>query len=144
MGLPHTGSRTVVVLLACLKRGAWDMSERYKEEIEEILQGQTGRLEGKASKRRGAFWGRLGRGSALSLLRPGRVLAASLVLLLLGFVVRGPHAIFLWLGLLAFITAYAMFFVRWGSKPEKRWRGRAVDDRGRGSWSARLRRRFPF
>jgi len=118
------------------------MPERYKEEIDEILQQKTGQLDGRASKRRAGVWSRVGRIRALSFLTPGKVLAASSALLLLGFIVRGPHAILLWAGLLAFITAYAMFFLRWGSRPEKRWRGRPADDRTGKRWSSKLRRKF--
>jgi hypothetical protein len=50
--------------------------------------------------------------------------------------------ILFWIGLLAFIVAYAMFFVRWGSKTEQRWRGRPIQQTSAPSFLIRVRRRF--
>ena len=127
------------------------MSNRYQREIEEILQ-QAGEL-GTGKGRRG------GRRGLLSLLRgymaqaiggrnlsitPGRVMLVAVALLLSALIMTsaipglvGPLA---WAGLLLFIVGYAMFFIR-RKGPEKRWRGRRVDD-GEDSWLERLRRKI--
>lgn len=119
------------------------MPEKYQEEIEAILQQHSGGPEGKGSKRRSNPLGKLGGRGVLGFITPGRVLLASLAMLLVGFILRGSLTILMWIGILVFIVSYAMFFVRWGNKPERRWRGRPIEDRrSRTSWRARFRRRF--
>ncbi|MSQ12217.1 MAG: hypothetical protein EXR48_05980 [Dehalococcoidia bacterium] len=136
------------------------MPERYKQEIEDILAQNTNKPDDgpKAGGRRKAPL--LGP-RARRVRSPGKVLVASLVLLLVGLLVRGiapgPMTVLFWMGLALFIAAYAMFFVRWGRGGEQQywrgskvqdehWRGRRVQDvRGKGQgqgWVAHLRRRF--
>ncbi|MSQ13987.1 MAG: hypothetical protein EXR47_07665 [Dehalococcoidia bacterium] len=119
------------------------MPEKYQEEIEAILHQHSGSPEGKEPKRGSNPLGKLGERSVLGFITPGRVLLASLALLLVGFVLRGSLTILMWIGILVFIISYAMFFVRWGAKPQKRWRGRPVKDRRlRTDWRVRFRSRF--
>ena len=126
------------------------MAERYKKEIEEILQ-QAGDLG--SGGPRGAkpnflrlVWLQLVQslGGKTWSLRPGRVMLVAVVLLLSALLVRpavpgivGPLA---WGGLILFIVGYAMFFIR-PPKTDKRWRGQSIDYSG-DSWWSRLRRKI--
>ena len=122
------------------------MPEKYRQEIEDILEQQAGKLAGKGpSKGRGVGKARFGAGF-WRLFSPGRLLLASVALLVSFLVVRqfapGVINVLFWVGLVAFIAAYAMFFVRWGSNEEKRWRGRPLEDRRRFGLLSRLRRKL--
>ena len=129
------------------------MPERYKEEIEDILQ-QAGEL-GSGKRARGSqtsllrlVWLHTAQslgGRAWSL-RPGRVMLVGLSLLvsalIVGMFLPGFTAPLAWAGFILFIVAYAMFFVRPPKlSGEKRWRGQPIDY-GSGSWWDRLRRRI--
>ena len=124
------------------------MTKKYQREIEEILK-QAGGLKG-LGRGRGPRYGiwqlawlyvrRLldARRGAFS---AGRLMLVAGCLLLFALIVRalvpglvGPLAV---AGLLLFVVAYAMFFLK-PSKIEKRWRGQALDDGG-DSWWSRLR-----
>ncbi len=115
------------------------MPEKYKEEIEEILR-RTDEVPPapharEAEKRpvdlaqpphpahrpsRGSVW----RWPALS---PGKILLAGLVLLLVGAFWKG---LLIWVGLVVLVLAYLLFFVKpQSTSDEKRWRGRAVEER---------------
>lgn len=128
-----------------------DMPEKYKEEIEEILR-RTGEdapapHAREAEKRpvdlaqplhpahrpsRGSVW----RWPALS---PGKILLAGLVLLLVGAFWKG---VLVWVGLVLLVLAYLLFFVTPRSiSYEKRWRGRAVEERD-SEWWWRFKRWF--
>ena len=129
------------------------MSERYRREIEEILK-QAGELEpaGRGGKPRQNIWRliwlyvRQSLGGKSWSPSPGRVMLIAVSLLLSALIVRaavpgglglvGPLA---WIGLILFIVAYAMFFVK-PPKIEKRWRGQPLDDSGDPWWN-RLRRK---
>lgn len=125
------------------------MSERYKQEIEDIL-AQNAKKPDDGPKARGVRRVPLLGPGARRFLSPGKVLVASLVLLLVGLLVRGfasgPMTVLFWMGLVLFIIAYAMFFTGWGRRggEQQYWRGRRVQDvRGQGQgWLAQLRRRF--
>ena len=118
------------------------MPEKYKEEIEEILR-RTGEEAPapparEAEKRpvdlaQPAYTDRRShrpsRGSARRwpALSPGKILLAGLVLLLVGAFWKG---FLVWVGLVLLVLAYLLFFVKPQPSPyDKRWRGRAVEDR---------------
>lgn len=109
------------------------MSERYQREIEEILKEVVQKPAKKPRRHRG-FRPRLAnpfRGLTTAI-TPGKLLMTSVALLLTALLVRrvapGLVGLLFWAGLLLFIAAYAFFFVRWGSGPKRRWRGRPLDD----------------
>ena len=126
------------------------MSERYKKEIEEILQ-QAGELapskrsRGSSSSFLKLIWLNLARavGGKTWSLSPGRVMLIGLALLLSALimqaVVPGIVALLAWGGLVLLIVGYAMFFIR-PPKIEKRWRGQSIDYGD--TWWDRLRRRI--
>ena len=126
------------------------MSERYKKEIEEILQ-QAGELApSKRSRGSGPsflklIWLNLARavGGKTWSFSPGRVMLIGLALLLSALimqaVVPGIVALLAWGGLVLLIVGYAMFFIR-PPKIEKRWRGQSIDYGD--TWWDRLRRRI--
>ncbi len=124
------------------------MSERYQREIEEILK-QAGDL-GRSPKRGSGppkynFWKlvwlyvKRSLGGKVWSLSPGRIMLIAVSLLLAALIVRpiglgGLVAPFAWAGLLLFIVAYALFFVR-PPKLDRRWRGQALDRKGESWWS---------
>ena len=113
------------------------MSGRMDREIEEILArseevltSQPGKPQ--RSRRQGSSrWSRPGWTRLGGSISPGRVFIASVALLLTALILNvagaGPVAVLFWLGLVLFIVAYALFFVRSSSPPELRWRGKPVD-----------------
>jgi hypothetical protein len=126
------------------------MPKRYQEEIEEILK-QTADLSSGKRRRRGKqgllslMWRYASEsiGGKTWSITPGRVMLIAVALLLSALVMvaaipglAGPLA---WAGLILFIVAYAMFFIR-PRRVEKRWRGQPIDDHG-GNWFDRFRRR---
>jgi hypothetical protein len=126
------------------------MSQRYQREIEDILK-QSGELKrtGRGGGSGPSFWqlvrlwiSRLLRGRSWS--QPGRLILIAVSLLLSALIIRsivpgiaGPVA---WAGLLLFVLAYAMFFVR-PRETEKRWRGQPLDEPGP-SWWDRIRKKI--
>ena len=130
------------------------MSDRYKKEIEEILQ-QAGEISS----------GKRARGSRPGLLRlvwlqvvqslggktlsfsPGRVMFVAVALLISALITNaiglGFAGLLGWAGLVLFIVGYALFFVR-PSKVEKRWRGQPIEysENLGDSWWARVRRKL--
>jgi len=113
------------------------MPDRYKSEIEEILQ-QAGELRSVSNQPNRFlkfikfvylhFIASLG-GKSLAI-TPGRILLGSMLLFLLAIVLQ--VGFLAWSGLILFIIAYAMFFIR-PPKIEKRWRGQIIDD-GSNNW----------
>ncbi|MBI4298725.1 MAG: hypothetical protein HY666_03095 [Chloroflexi bacterium] len=114
------------------------MPEKYLREIEEILKqagGQGGKRRPK--KPRANLFGFLGAQLGKSLggkklsFSPARLLLVSVVVLLSALVLRamspGLVAPLVWVGLILFIIAYALFFVSAGTPYEKRWRGRLIE-----------------
>ena len=113
------------------------MSERYQREIEEILSqaGESAPADG-SRKGRGVpllppFF-RTGRGGGnRAYLTSGRLMFIGLALLLSAILVSAIFPGFLgpivWLGLIAFILGYVLFFARPSAGPEKRWRGRVIE-----------------
>ncbi len=124
------------------------MSERYQQEIEEIL-GKIEELSpDKVKPPRRSFsntlfagLGRLlgGRNWSLS---PGRIMLGSLVLLLVALLFRasmpGIVAPMAWMAVVLFILGYALFFISPRTPNEKRWRGEVVESTPK--WWDRLRR----
>ena len=130
------------------------MSQKYREEIEEILKqagdlrsGPTANSQRKRSLPTQAWhmirWSLSGK---LLSLNPGRVLLIGLSLLLASFVLNlttpgfGVIGILGWGGFVLFIIGYAMFFIR-PKSVEKRWRGEVIEIRGE-SWMNKISRRF--
>ena len=115
------------------------MGQRYEREIDEILE-QAGNI-GSRSGNKGLFslvWTYCAQsiGGPVKSLRPGRVMLIAVAILILalflnasmpGMNIVAPIAV---TGLILFIVAYAMFFIRPPNKsnPEKRWRGQPIDD----------------
>ena len=116
------------------------MSDKYKREIEEILE-QAGEVTGRGLIRKHRpslfrlVWMYVGRamGGKSWAITPGRVMVAAVVVLLLTPVLRAGPIVGL-VGLLLFIVGYAMFFVRPKNQVEKRWRGQPLDDGGADWW----------
>ena len=114
------------------------MSDKYQREIEEILEASGEKPVPESGKRRDSRGGNLpranlsrGRGSGVQL--PGKLFLASVALLLTALLVNVTGGSFshllVWGALILFFVAYALFFIgRPGNTPEKRWRGRPIDD----------------
>jgi hypothetical protein len=119
------------------------MSDKYMKEIEEILKQaeevlpkDRGTPSSGPSSRLGSFFRPMGRASGGRGIRisAAKVMLASLALLLLALILGaagvGNVVHFVVAGLILFVIAYALFFIRPGaSSYEKRWRGRSIDDR---------------
>ena len=116
------------------------MSDKMKKEIEEILRkAEEVMPEGRARSPRAQAQpstksnplGRVtaGRGPRIS---AGKLMLASFVLLLLALILGAAGTIsvvpLVVAGLVLFVVAYALFFVRPGATYEKRWRGRLIED----------------
>lgn len=127
------------------------MSERYQQEIEDLLKeieavpAQKG-SGGKPSLRRALFAliGRFlgGRGWNLS---PGRIMVGSLALLLVALLIKGnlpgiAGPALAWAAVGLFILGYALFFINPSQAYEKQWRGQPIE-RPLSLWE-RLVRRF--
>lgn len=116
------------------------MSDKMKKEIEEILRkaedvmpesrsrpprGQT--QQSTKSSPLGRFTA--GRGFKIS---AGKLMLGSFGLLLLALILGAATSIsvvpLVVAGLVLFVVAYALFFVRPGATYEKRWRGRLIED----------------
>ena len=122
------------------------MSQRYRKEIEEILEhvegppvdqerGNKPPQKGRKTAGDEGAEARLG-GKSASIrgwrVSPGRLMLASVAFLLsalvLKFVVPGLVGPVAWTGVGLFIIAYVLFFVKPRSPVEKRWRGRLLED----------------
>ncbi len=115
------------------------MSDKYQKEIEEILKRAEEVMPkdrpSSAGKQRGSALNSLGqlsssgRGFKLS---AGKIMLASLGLLLLALILgamgMGTMVPLVVAGLILFVIAYALFFVRPGASYEKRWRGRVIEE----------------
>ena len=118
------------------------MSDKYMKEIEDILKqaedvmpadsagaGESGR--GNPGGQPGLL-SRISGGRRLKI-SAGKLMLASFALLLLALVLGaagfGSVVVFLVAaGLIIFVIAYALFFIRPGASYEKRWRGRIIED----------------
>ncbi|MBI4339683.1 MAG: hypothetical protein HY680_06985 [Chloroflexi bacterium] len=115
------------------------MSERYRREIEDILDKIEGVPSGEpAPNRRPSPWKAIlsGVGKSLarrgSLFSPGRVMLTALVLLIVAAVLNAsiPGAPFPLLAAAAgvlFLLGYALFWVNATGAHEKRWRGHPIE-----------------
>ncbi len=118
------------------------MSDKYMKEIEEILRrAEEAKATERTSPRKrrsrpsGRFLSLLSRLPKLRIPRvsAGKLMVASVVMLLLALVLPragiGSVVIFVVAGLVLFVIAYALFFVRPGGiAHEKRWRGRPIEE----------------
>jgi len=120
------------------------MPDKFMREIDEILERveRGGAIEGSkdedgpATKRRtlqrllpGPIWR-----DRFTSVSPGKVMLAGIALLLLAVVILAFADLkmfgLLWAGLVLFVIAYGMFFMRpGGAQYQKRWRGHLVEDR---------------
>ncbi len=116
------------------------MSDKYMKEIEEILrQAEDSLPKDRVRSPSGApktVGGPLGRVSGKIRITPGKLMLGSFALLLLALIMSlagvGSVVHLVVAGLVLFVIAYALFFVRPGgsfSSYEKRWRGRPIEDR---------------
>ena len=116
------------------------MSDKYMKEIEEILrQAEDSLPKDRDRAPRGTpktVGGPLGRVSGKIRITPGKLMLGSFALLLLALIMSlagvGSVVHLVVAGLVLFVIAYALFFVRPGgsfSSYEKRWRGRPIEER---------------
>ena len=116
------------------------MSDKMKKEIEEILRkAEEVMPEGRPRPSRGRTQqstksnpvGRFAGGRGLKI-SAGKLMLASFLLLLLALILGATGTIsavpLVVAGLVLFVVAYALFFVRPGATYEKRWRGRLIED----------------
>ena len=117
------------------------MAKRYEKEIDDILK-QAGEIgSGKRGRGRGllmlvSVYLAQSIGGPVRSLRPGRLMLIAVALLLLALIINtatagaGAVAPIALAGLILFIVAYAMFFIRPPKRTgsEKRWRGQPIDD----------------
>ena len=116
------------------------MPEQYQKEIEDILRKaeEEAPLPKAQSRRslRGMVWqyARQSLNTKAWGISPGKIMLAALALLLAGLVLRymiPSLGMLAWAGLLLFIIAYGMVFLRPSKKPKserKMWRGKYIDD----------------
>ena len=131
------------------------MPDQYQKEIEDILkkaEDEAPLPSGEAQRGlRGMVWqyARQSLNSKAWGVSPGKIMLAALAMLLAAFLLRplvpGMFGLLAWAGLIIFIVAYGMVFLR-PSKSKvdrKMWRGRYVDeDENGGSWWNGLKGRF--
>ena len=118
------------------------MSDKYKNEIEEILRradevmpGDRSRPQRRPPKTAGGAFNPLGRLTSGRRLKvsAGKLMLTSFALLLLALILDiagvGNVVILVAAGLVLFVISFALFFVRpTSSSPyEKRWRGRVIE-----------------
>jgi hypothetical protein len=119
--------------------GGGVMPERYQREIEEILQdvGESTPIKEPVKSNRSSLlspFASFGRSIDNRVyLSARRFMAIGIVLLLSALFVSVVDAGFLgpfiWLGLIMFILMYALFFAWPNQGPEKRWRGRLIEQK---------------
>lgn len=126
------------------------MSERYRREIEDLLE-QIEELppqdrQGKKPSLRRALFSLIGRflGGRGWNLSPGRIMVASIALLLVALLIKGNLPGFVgpllaWGAVALFILGYALFFINPNQAYEKRWRGQPIG-KSTSLWNRLLRR----
>lgn len=126
------------------------MSERYRREIEDLLE-QIEELppqdrQGKKPSLRRALFSLIGRflGGRGWNLSPGRIMVASIALLLIALLIKGNLPGFVgpllaWGAVALFILGYALFFINPNQAYEKRWRGQPIE-KSTSLWNRLLRR----
>lgn len=130
------------------------MPDQYQREIEDILKKAEAEapLPSDSSRRslRGMVWQYTrqslnGKAWGVS---PGKIMLAALGIILAALLLRpfipGMVGVLAWGGLIIFIVAYGMIFLRPSKSrgERKMWRGRYIDDENEGgSWWSRFRRK---
>ena len=117
------------------------MPDKYRKEIEDILRRAEEAMPPERSSPRSTDSGPPGtRSNPLTRLSgrrglkisAGKLMLASITLLLLALVLGaagvGSVVVLVAAGLVLFVIAYALFFVKPGASYEKRWRGRLIED----------------
>ncbi len=119
------------------------MSDKYQKEIEEILKQAEDEMPRDTSRAqsppqpklaRGFFKGRIPLGGLK--ISAGKLMLTSFAMLILALILSSagvPYVVVLIAaGLVLFVIAFGLFFVRPGSGPsssyEKRWRGRLIEE----------------
>jgi hypothetical protein len=105
------------------------MPERFQQEIEEILEQTEAQAPPSRSKRSRSQRDD-GSSGPRSVITPGRVIIAAVILLLtFALIFDGtPRSAFLWAALVAGVLGYAFFFVRADRAENKlHWRGKPVE-----------------
>ncbi len=127
------------------------MSERYKKEIEEILQ-QVGEAPYAETHFKGQellstlrfYVLQSLKGRNLFSFYPGRVILIAVALLISALIINavglGFAGLFGWAGLVLFIAGYGLFFIK-SPKIEKRWRGQTIEIEGE-SWLDKVRNKL--
>ena len=128
------------------------MPDQYQKEIEDILKKAEAEAPLPSSRRslREMVWQyvRQSLNSKAWGVSPGKIMLAALAILLAAFLLRpfvpGMFGLLAWAGLIIFIVAYGMVFLRPSKKSKgerKMWRGKYIDDEpSGGSWWGRFRR----
>lgn len=129
------------------------MSEKYLEEIEEILreaenapprQPDDGSSPPASSGRYVLRPPRLGSSGGFPIFSASKVIMAAMAILLLALIVGGAFGLkWLFIGFVIglLVVAYLMFFAGpGGPKVEKRWRGRPVEDEPDDPWNKKFNR----
>ncbi len=135
--------------------GTARMPDQYQKEIEDILKKAEAEapLPSGSSRRslRGMVWQyvRQSLNTKAWGVSPGKIMLAALAILLAAFLLRpfvpGMFGLLAWAGLIIFIVAYGMVFLRPSKTGQRKmWRGRYIDDEPNGgsSWWQGLKRRF--
>ena len=132
------------------------MPDQYQKEIEDILKKAEAEapLPSAQPRRnlRGMVWqyARQSLNSTAWGISPGKIMLVALAILLAAFLLRpivpGMFGLLAWAGLIIFIVAYGMVFLRPSKSrgERKMWRGRYIDDEpsGASSWWQGVKRRF--
>ncbi len=133
------------------------MPDQYQKEIEDILKKAEAEAPLPSGKSRDSLRGMVWQYARQSLntkawgVSPGKIMLAALAILLAAFLLRpfvpGMFGLLAWAGLIIFIVAYGMVFLRPSKSPvdRKMWRGRYIDGEtgeSGGSWWSGLKRRF--
>lgn len=131
------------------------MPDQYQKEIEDILKKAEAEAPLPSGNSRRSLRGMVWQYTRQSLntkawgVSPGRIMLAALALLLAALLLRpfvpGMFGLLAWAGLIIFIVAYGMVFLRPSKTGQRKmWRGRYIDDEpdGGSSWWQRLKRRF--
>ena len=123
------------------------MRRRYEREIEELLAQMESFLPEEAPPRRRArmtlVFGNFGRAfsSWWRHLSAQRLILVSFLLVAVAFFLRffiPTVAYFMGLsGAFLFVIAFALSFLKRGTYPEKRWRGKVIEPPRRGDWLGR-------
>jgi hypothetical protein len=120
------------------------MSDRYRKEIEEILERVNEKRTPSANARPSQQPPRRSEstprrpqprraGPSSPLITPGRLFLAGIVLLLAALVLNGTTlgayaGILTWIGIALFVIAYVRYFTAPRRDSERRWRGQSIED----------------